>query len=298
MDMTRYDMTCDAVAERLADYLEDDASGLVRDGIEAHAAGCAPCAALLADLAALSQDARALPPLVPSRDLWRGIAERIDAPVLPLEGARPVHGLPARGGWARPAVAAAALVLFTAGVTNLLTRASMSSSTPVAAARDTGVSPVATQGAGTTPLDASGTEAATVEGTSPDRDTERTARVATRGGEERVVERGEAQPGAAQRGPAPARLASTGSEAAGPDPVYDRDMATLRKLVRERRAQLDPATVAVLEQSVAVIDSAIAQSRAALAKDPASRFLATQLNHSLEKKIELLRTAAMLPART
>ena len=37
---------------------------------------------------------------------------------------------------------------------------------------------------------------------------------------------------------------------------------------------------------------------AALAKDPASGFLANQLNHSLEKKVELLRTAAMLPART
>ena len=51
----------------------------------------------------------------------------------------------------------------------------------------------------------------------------------------------------------------------------------------------------MLEQSIAVIDSAIAQSRAALAKDPASGFLATQLNQSLEKKVELLRTAALLP---
>ena len=56
--------------------------------------------------------------------------------------------------------------------------------------------------------------------------------------------------------------------------------------------------MAVLEQSIAAIDSAIAQSRAALAKDPASGFLASQLNHSLEKKVELLRTAALLPART
>ncbi|MDB4886594.1 MAG: hypothetical protein JWN79_2032, partial [Gemmatimonadetes bacterium] len=82
------------------------------------------------------------------------------------------------------------------------------------------------------------------------------------------------------------------------EPVYDREIAKLRGIVRERRAQLDPRTIAVLEQSVAVIDSAIAQSRAALARDPASGFLATQLNHSLEKKVELLRTAALLPART
>jgi hypothetical protein len=81
-------------------------------------------------------------------------------------------------------------------------------------------------------------------------------------------------------------------------PMYDREIGLLRTIVHERRAQLDPATVAVLEQSVAVIDSAIAQSRAALARDPASGFLATQLNHSLEKKVELLRLAASLPART
>ena len=81
-------------------------------------------------------------------------------------------------------------------------------------------------------------------------------------------------------------------------PVYDQEIGKLRAIVKERRAQLDPGTVAVLEQSIAVIDSAIAQSRAALAKDPASGFLATQLNHSLEKKVELLRTAALLPSRT
>jgi hypothetical protein len=82
------------------------------------------------------------------------------------------------------------------------------------------------------------------------------------------------------------------------DPVYDQEIIKLRRIVKERRSDLDPRTISVLEQSIAVIDSAIAQSRAALAKDPASGFLATQLNHSLEKKVELLRTAALLPART
>ena len=82
------------------------------------------------------------------------------------------------------------------------------------------------------------------------------------------------------------------------EPMYDREIQKLRQIMKTRRAQLDPKTITVLEQSIAVIDSAIAQSRAALAKDPASGFLATQLNHSLEKKVELLRTAAMLPART
>ncbi len=54
----------------------------------------------------------------------------------------------------------------------------------------------------------------------------------------------------------------------------------------------------MLQQSIAVIDSAIVQSRAALQKDPASGYLATQLNHSLEKKVELLRITASLPSRS
>jgi hypothetical protein len=99
--------------------------------------------------------------------------------------------------------------------------------------------------------------------------------------------------------PAPAaRLVSAKPAMDAADPVFAGEITKLRRIVRERRSQLDPKTVAVLEQSIAVIDSAIAQSRAALAKDPASGFLATQLNHSLEKKVELLRTAALLPSRT
>jgi len=81
-------------------------------------------------------------------------------------------------------------------------------------------------------------------------------------------------------------------------PVYDQEIGKLRAIVKERRSQLDPKTIAVLEQSIAVIDSAIAQSRAALAKDPSSGFLASQLNQSLDKKVELLRTAALLPSRS
>jgi hypothetical protein len=56
--------------------------------------------------------------------------------------------------------------------------------------------------------------------------------------------------------------------------------------------------VTVIETSLRVIDEAISQSRAALAKDPASAFLRDRLDNSLEKKVDLLRTAAMLPART
>jgi hypothetical protein len=119
-------------------------------------------------------------------------------------------------------------------------------------------------------------------------------------GAQRSIERTPAVVAATERRPAvgAARLARADGLMSETEPVYDREISKLRSIMKSRRSQLDPRTVAVLEQSIAVIDSAIAQSRAALAKDPASGFLAEQLNHSLEKKVELLRTAAMLPART
>ena len=98
--------------------------------------------------------------------------------------------------------------------------------------------------------------------------------------------------------------------------LYDREIAHLQTIVRERHSLLDTATIAVIQRNLAIIDSAIAQSRAALAAelakqhnrridvhcdetdDPNSRFLNEQLNSVLGQKVELLRTAALLPART
>ena len=54
----------------------------------------------------------------------------------------------------------------------------------------------------------------------------------------------------------------------------------------------------IIEKNLKVIDAAIAESRAALAKDPHSHFLNDQLAHVLDQKVGLLRTAALLPTRT
>jgi len=80
--------------------------------------------------------------------------------------------------------------------------------------------------------------------------------------------------------------------------TYEREIDGLRTIVRDRRAQLDPKTIAVIEKNLSVIDSAIAESRAALRKDTTSAFLADQLDHALDTKLTLLRTVALLPART
>jgi hypothetical protein len=80
--------------------------------------------------------------------------------------------------------------------------------------------------------------------------------------------------------------------------IYDQQILAMRQILDSRRDQLDPKTVAIIEKNLRVIDTAIAESRAALARDPANGFLAGQLDASLNTKLELLRTVAMLPART
>jgi hypothetical protein len=296
-------LSCDEFADRLADYLEGDLPEAARVAMEAHADVCADCGPLLVDIGALRGEAAALPALMPSRDLWAGIAERIDARVLPLDSPRVARTIPARRTWMRPAVAAAALVIAAAGVSHVLTRMTYDPTMSVASAsKRVAALPADTQ---STPTSAA------VDGeftsTSTEQPSEasslRAARPTVQPSNRRTVQpsnrptvrpsnRPTVQPSSR------ARLASAVPLMEAAEPIYDREIVKLRKIVRERREQLDPRTIAVLEQSIAVIDSAIAQSRAALAKDPASGFLATQLNHSLEKKVELLRTAALLPART
>jgi anti-sigma factor ChrR (cupin superfamily) len=285
-------MACDGFAEKLADYLEGDLPGAGRDAMDAHASTCAECRQLVSELESLRVDAASLPLLEPSRDLWAGIAERIDARVLPLDASRSARTTTVRRTWRHPAVAAAALVLVTAGVTHLWTRYSYE--TPAAGLVPAGQVAAASELAAPAP-DSDVAEPASTATSSESPAVRRLASGSSRGGERPAAGRSAGRPDAVlvSRSPNAGRIMRTEVE-----PVYDREIVKLRAIVRDRRAQLDPKTVAVLEQSIAVIDSAIAQSRAALAKDPASGFLATQLNHSLEKKVELLRTAALLPART
>ena len=54
----------------------------------------------------------------------------------------------------------------------------------------------------------------------------------------------------------------------------------------------------MLERNLELIDRAIAESRDALQRDPASEFLADQLARAMTKKVAILRTVALLPARS
>lgn len=80
--------------------------------------------------------------------------------------------------------------------------------------------------------------------------------------------------------------------------AYEGEIAKLRDIMNTRRGELDTTTVAVLEKNLTLIDQAISESKAALAADPASAFLAGRLNHAYGTKLELLRSAATLPSRT
>jgi hypothetical protein len=80
--------------------------------------------------------------------------------------------------------------------------------------------------------------------------------------------------------------------------TFDREIAALRQIVDERRAELDPKTVGILDKNLQLIDAAIAESKTALARDPASGFLAQLLTQAYDSKLQLLRGVATLPARS
>ena len=281
--MTNSDMTCEAFDAALPDYLEGTLDGSLRASVELHLRECVRCAGLVRDIENIRDEAAALPDLVPSRDLWAGIEARIAAPVIPL-ATRPERQKRLVPAWM--GIAAAALVVSTAGVTYLFTVRSFRSS---GGARIAAVTPppqtlatIDTASSATTP---------TAESPSA-----------------RVPQNIPEQSGGARlaqnpRDTSPTRVPATlaNQEQPGPpraDVVYGREIEMLQNIVTQRKTQLDSSTVAVIQRNLDIIDAAIAQSRAALARDPASRMLNQQLTHALDKKVELLRTAAMLPTST
>ena len=98
------------------------------------------------------------------------------------------------------------------------------------------------------------------------------------------------------RAPSTAPAQPAGARAVAAD--YEATIRQLRETLDERRSQLDPGTVAKVEASLRVIDSAIAEARGALAADPANLTLLDLLAASYERKLELLRRATELPSST
>jgi hypothetical protein len=267
--MTNIDMTHDAFNEQLMAFLEGDLDDSRHSAMERHAQNCAECGALLADLRSIRGEASKLPVLTPSRDLWAGIAERIEAPVVPIASATPAPALSEANVTAFPAakrpvrlwqerwVMRAAMAASLVGAVSLGYFGAVRTQTSVATLDTTpfGDTALAAVPDGFTSLDSVGVAPA---------------------------------PGSVSAQLAVATLSAD----------YDREIVRLRKLVDERRNQMDPVTVAVIEKNLTVIDAAITESKKAIARDPAAFFLIESLNASLASKVELLRVAAALPARS
>jgi predicted O-linked N-acetylglucosamine transferase (SPINDLY family) len=85
----------------------------------------------------------------------------------------------------------------------------------------------------------------------------------------------------------------------GADSEYDAAVGQLRAALNDNRSQLDSSTVRVLEKNLAIIDSAVAEARHALAQDPNNSYLNHHLAETMRRKVELLRRASSLAgART
>jgi len=277
-------MTCEQFDARLPEYMEGDLTSEERDAFERHAGSCAHCRPILDDLTAIVASAGALGPIEPSRDLWSGIESRIGTRVVPL-GTRRAAPL------VRTLAAAVVLMAVTAGVTwQLATRGGRGGQQPAApstiasASSDqsspTGPGPVIVTTPPKVAVNDAGEDAATSTAPVAVTPTQRSVRVAPRSGAGAVT------------------AVRNGAPAASTTALYDREITRLHSVIEQRRGELDPKTVAAIERSLSVIDTAIAQARSALAADPASRFLHGRLTDALDKKVELLRTTAMLPARS
>lgn len=94
--------------------------------------------------------------------------------------------------------------------------------------------------------------------------------------------------------PAPDGAAGVRSASLRAAATYDAAIGDLEQVLERGRAHLDPATVAVLESNLALIDSAIAEAQRAIAADPANAYLNSHLARTMQRKLELLRRAATL----
>src|SRR5438132_6476956 len=268
---------CEKFEELLGSYLEGELADAQKAEMDAHAATCLKCASIVADLRRIAREAASLPLIMPSRDLWSGIDARISAPVIPLTASRgQASSLLTRYGWT--AAAAAALILTTAGVTYLATARSYGKAAQ---------NPVERPAVAQTPAVQPSVSVAPVEASKavvkPPRNESRLA-----GG------------GSVRRATPATNAASTRDDSWSiqADALYSREITTLERIVKQRNSTLDPATIAIIKRNLEVIDAAIEQSKAALARDPGSTLLYDQLTHTLDKKVDLLRTAAGLPSIT
>lgn len=263
-------MTCEQFEALLPQLLDDDAFASLPPAARAHIDDCDACGALLADLTDIRAEAAALPDLVPSRDLWSGIAARIEAPVLPMPAGTIVRQPRRTMSWRTAGVAAAALVVVSTGATYLATSRTPSPEPMTAAAPQW-----------------LGSESKTFVPFTPD---------FSMPGPGSAFQ-GVPGPGIVMAGQGPQDQQERPRRRESGKAVYDREIVRLRAIVDSGRHRLDPATVALLDKNLKIIDTAIEQCQEALTRDSASAFLLESLNNAYQMKVKLLRVAAAAASR-
>lgn len=283
MSDLRLPITCEQFESRASDYIDGALSVSDRAIMDAHAAQCVNCATTLAELAAIVRDAASLPVLTPSRDLWSGIADRLDTPVVSIGSSSPQTANVRRAVSFRLLAAAAVLLMaVSSGATYLFTRASSTSGTqPTQVASGTAQAATAAQS-----IDSVQAKNTTPSSVVASQNTGATASNFANGNGVRA----NADLNADFR--TRSRYASNNGNSV--EFVYEREITAMRRIVDERLGDLDSTTVLEIERNLRIIDKAIDDSRRALQNDPRSRFLSTQLDRALENKLDVLRRIALL----
>jgi hypothetical protein len=125
-------ITCEHVDTVLSAWFEGDLELAERQAVDAHLRECLRCASIVRDIEAIRRDAGNLPEMAPSRDLWEGIAARIEAPVIELAPRQ--APAPRRRTW-QMAAAAVVLMAVSSGLTYVLV-SSKQQAAPVVSAAD------------------------------------------------------------------------------------------------------------------------------------------------------------------
>lgn len=264
-------------------WLERDLDPSDQAWMTQHRHHCTACDAVVRDLEAIVAEAAALPDRPAPRALWAGIEARLATPVIPLPtpavgAVAAVQGAAATPGHSRRwstrsvqwfAVAATLLVAVSSGITWQV-------------AKRRGAMAIASAPRGDAPVEVLAGVPRTTDGT----DVAATAPIVS-------------APAASARnaGGPHVRLAGSAGDtfdAADPQVIYEREIGALRRLVDERFAELDSGTVSELRRNLDIIDRAIADSRTALARDPRSGVVSSQLDRALQAKLDLLRRVALL----
>lgn len=272
-DCTRFEAQCGGYLERELDQTE-------QAWMTAHQSACVDCAALVRELEAIVAESQALPGISPSRDLWSGIEARLDTTVIPISTAAARTQSTRTVSVRTFAIAATMLVAVTSGIT---WRLAARSGAPLTAPTTSPTSVPSAVAAKTDSVNDLGLPGASVEivAASPSTTTSTTSSAPERvsGSTTRLVSR---------------NAARDNRDDTDADVVYEREISALRRIVDDRFVELDTATVRELRRNLRIIDRAIGDSRKALARDPRSALLATQLDRALETKLALLRRVALL----